>query len=236
MTTIAERLDQAMQAAGFTSQSALARASGVPQPTINRILKGGGKAGPETTTLVKLADACNVSFIWLQSGTAAMAADTYVQLLESGAAQRVVVVDEDDPSLTRIDMVTLRLSAGIMGFHADPDYSIGGTLSVPTSWILRRHFDPERLVAIRIKGESMEPSLFADDVVVVNTADTTPVDGQVFAVNYEGEAVVKRLVRDAGDWWLGSDNLDQRRFPRKLCEGDMCMIVGRVVRKESERI
>lgn len=65
---IAQRLDKAMRDARFPSQSALARASGIPQPTINRILKGAGARGPETNTLVKLAEACNVRFEWLSSG------------------------------------------------------------------------------------------------------------------------------------------------------------------------
>jgi phage repressor protein C with HTH and peptisase S24 domain len=71
---------------------------------------------------------------------------------------------------------------------------------------------------------------------VINTADITPADGEVFAVNYEGEAVVKRMVRDAGEWWLSSDNPDQRRYSRKLCAGDACIIIGRIVHKQSERI
>lgn len=82
----------------------------------------------------------------------------------------------------------------------------------------------------------MEPSLYEDDVVVLNTADKRPVDGSVFAVNYEGEAVVKRFSRDAGEWWLTSDNPDQRKHHRKVCRGDACIIIGRVVRKESDRI
>lgn len=66
--TIASRLDEAMKAARIPSQAALARASGVPQPTINRILKGMGKNGPESGTLSKLAAACNVTFEWLHEG------------------------------------------------------------------------------------------------------------------------------------------------------------------------
>lgn len=65
---IASRLDEAMKAARIPSQSALSRASGIPQPTINRILKGVGAKGPEAHTLVKLAAACNVSFDWLHEG------------------------------------------------------------------------------------------------------------------------------------------------------------------------
>ena len=51
--TLTSRLETAMQAAGFASQSALSRASGVPQPTINRILNAVGTMGPETETLAQ---------------------------------------------------------------------------------------------------------------------------------------------------------------------------------------
>ena len=81
----------------------------------------------------------------------------------------------------------------------------------------------------------MEPGLYDGDVVVVNTEATTPKDGCVFAVNYEGEMVIKRLVRDAGSWWLCSDNPDQRRYPRKVCD-EHCILIGQIVHKQSERI
>lgn len=67
--TIGGRLDRAMHVAGFKSQSALSRASGVPQATISRILKSGdGAHGPAPDTLKKLADACKVSFEYLNEG------------------------------------------------------------------------------------------------------------------------------------------------------------------------
>ena len=66
--TIGWRLDKAMQDARIKSQAELARRSGVPQPTINRILNGEGKRGPETSTLVALANATGVAFLWLLEG------------------------------------------------------------------------------------------------------------------------------------------------------------------------
>lgn len=65
---ISDRLDIAMRRAGYRSQSALARASGVSQPSINRILKKSGVSGPESDTIKKLAQACGVSFQWLLDG------------------------------------------------------------------------------------------------------------------------------------------------------------------------
>jgi phage repressor protein C with HTH and peptisase S24 domain len=151
-------------------------------------------------------------------------------------AMRVRAVGDDDPALTHIPKVKLRLSAGITGFEVEPERFDGATTTVPTHWIERNGYSRQKLVAIHIKGESMEPTLYEGDLVVINTADTKPVDGAVFAVNYEGDAVVKRMIRDAGQWWLSSDNPDQRKYFRRSCRGNECIVVGRVVRRESERL
>ncbi len=147
-----------------------------------------------------------------------------------------VVAEGDDDAFVPIPMVKLQLSAGITGYQAEPEQRDGGTLGMRRTWLERNQYSPLHLIAIYVKGESMEPSLYAGDIVVINTLDTKPVDGAVYAFNYEGEAVVKRLVRDAGQWWLTSDNPDQRTYHRKLCQGGECLVIGRVVRKESDRI
>ena len=148
----------------------------------------------------------------------------------------VFVNDGEDERFYDIRKVKLRLSAGITGFAIEPETHDGSTISVPRGWVDRHGYHPEKLVAIKVKGESMEPALYEDDVVIINTADIRPIDGVVYAINYEGEPVVKRLSRDVGEWWLTSDNPDQRKYHRKMCRGNECIIVGRVVRKESERI
>lgn len=231
---ISTRLNEAMKAAGYESQSALARASGIPQPTINRILNGVGKKGPETHTLAALAVACNVTFEWLLEGTGRRERDGAMPA--SARFTPVVIARDDDDNFYRIDKVRLRLSAGISGFAVEPETHDGSTISVPRDWADRNGYDPECLIGIKVRGESMEPSLYEDDLVIINTADTRLVDGSVYAFNYEGEPVVKRLARDAGQWWLTSDNPDQRKYHRKVCRGGDCIVIGRVVRKESDRI
>jgi phage repressor protein C with HTH and peptisase S24 domain len=156
--------------------------------------------------------------------------------LPEGTFMRVRVVDDDDAEFVRIPLVKLCLSAGITSFQTEPDVSDGTTLSLSAAWVERNNFNTAHLIAIRVKGGSMEPTIYEGDTVVIHTADKRPVDGAVFAVNYEGESVIKRFSRDAGEWWLTSDNSDQRRYPRKICRGDSCLIIGRIVRKESDRI
>lgn len=143
---------------------------------------------------------------------------------------------EAHPDLERIRRVKLRLQAGVNGFALDADESDGMPIFFRADWLRQRGYKPYDLIALKVAGQSMEPNLYPDDLVVVNTADREPKDGKVFAINYEGEAVIKRMVRDGGTWWLASDNPDQRRFPRKECSGDACIIVGQVIHRQSEQI
>lgn len=151
-------------------------------------------------------------------------------------ARRVHEAAADDPTLTQIMKVTIKVQAGITGFRVEPEYHDGRTMGVPTDWVRGERFVASDLLAITVRGESMEPSLFDGDVIVVNTGDKKLVDGAVYAVNYEGEVVVKRMARDAGMWWLTSDNQDQRKYHRKSCKGAECIVIGKVVRKESTHI
>lgn len=158
-----------------------------------------------------------------------------LQALNPGSFMRVEGADRDDPRLTIIPKVRLRLTAGLSGYEVEPEPYDGTSTTVPTDWIERNNFNREKLIAIRVRGESMEPTFYEDDLVVINTADTAPVAGAVYAVNYEGEPAIKRLARDAGRWWLVSDNSDQRKYYRQSFQSDTSQIIGRVVRKETER-
>ena len=193
-----------------------------------------GVQGYSDAVLKKIASALEVPL-------AAFFIDDVSQLnhsygLPPGTLMPVRVIDDDDDEFIRIPMVKLRITAGITGFQTEPDTSDGATLSLHEGWVKRTNLNPSKLLAIRVRGESMEPTIYEGDTVVINTADIRPVDGVVFAVNYEGESVIKRFSRDAGEWWLTSDNPDQRRHHRKICRGEACLIIGRIVRRESDRI
>jgi hypothetical protein len=151
-------------------------------------------------------------------------------------AQRVRPIEDDDPSLFQVRKVKIHVRAGITGFTVEPEHDDGETHGIPKRWIEQNGLNRDSLVVTTVHGESMEPSLYEGDSIVVNTSDTQLVSGAVYIINYEGEAVVKRMLRDAGQWWLTSDNPDQRKYHRQLCKGADCIVVGRVVRKESSHI
>lgn len=215
-----------------TNPYELQRATGVPQPTIHRILTG-ESSDPRTKTLQPLADHFGVSVADLRDVDLANP-EGALEGLKPGSFMRVEAVGRADPRFTLIPKVRLRLTAGINGFEVEPEPFDGTTAAVPTEWIERNGYDRSKLIAVIVRGESMEKTLYEGDQVVVNTADQRLVDGEIYAINYEGEPVIKRLTRDAGQWWLTSDNSDQRRYYRRVCD-ETVKVIGRVVRRESER-
>lgn len=139
--------------------------------------------------------------------------------------------NDEYPAVRR---VSVKAQAGITGYAVE-NCEDGAPIVFRADWYKTHGYRPERMMALRVAGESMVPSLHPGDLIVVNTESTSPRDGVAFLVIYEGEAVVKRLVRDAGAWWLSSDHPDQRRYARKLCD-DQTQVVGEVVYKQSERV
>ncbi|MEG0082208.1 MAG: S24 family peptidase [Massilia sp.] len=232
---ISTRLDQAMQAAGIPSQSALARASGVPQPTINRILKGTGKKGPETNTIAALAAACNVSPQWLTDGSGPIQ-----RAIDAPPTEGEVIgvsVSDETSRFVGVRVVARYIHAGIGGHAGDVEYEDHAMLSLPMAWVEEKRLHPTKLIAIRVIGDSMYPTLKKGNIVIVNTADNDTrnlMDGKLYAVNHHGRPCVKRLEYISGRWLLASDNQLPEFRSRPVDESTE--IIGRVVRMEADFI
>jgi phage repressor protein C with HTH and peptisase S24 domain len=211
----------------YKSQADFVAQSGQSQSEVSGMVGGTKSFGEKKARTIEMQ--CGLEPGWLDRH------EGQAQVNLPGAMS-VEAHDPDSEIFVPIPMVELRLSAGVTGFQTEPDRREGGTIGMRRSWIERTGLHAQKLIAVKVRGESMEPSLYEDDIVIINTADTRPIDGAVFAVNYEGEAVVKRFSRDAGEWWLTSDSPDQRKHHRKVCRGEACLVIGRVVRKESDRI
>lgn len=232
---ISTRLDQAMHAAGFPSQSALARASGVPQPTINRILKRSGKKGPETNTIAALAAACNVSAHWLTDGSGAMQRISDPTPAEAEVLN--IAVSDEKSNFVRVRVVARYIHAGIGEHVGDVEYEDHSMLSLPMSWVEEKRLSASKLIAIRVTGLSMYPTLKRGVTVIVNTADKDPrnlIDGKLYAVNHDGWPCVKRLEYTDGRWFLSSDNKLPEFRSRPVDESTE--IIGRVVKMEEDFI
>lgn len=231
METMATRIAKLLADRNGGNQSEMARFVGVTPQAVQKWI--GGESEPRGKNLDSAAQFLGVTPAYLKFG--AQPAGAAPDQLPPGFV-RVHTSGPDDPAMTQIRKVKLKVRAGITGFQTEPEHYEGETQGVPTSWVLREGFQRDALLSTVVRGDSMEPSLYDGDTIVVNTLDKGLISGHVYVINYEGEAVVKRMIRDAGQWWLMSDNPDQRKYHRQLCKGAECIVLGKVVRKESTHI
>lgn len=219
--------------AGLKTQAEVARALNQSQQTVNNWeARGISKAG-----LLRAQSAIGCSATWLETGTPPMAiaarpladapdtappAATDNPFIEDARGIRI----GDEPHTIPIRRVKLKLHAGKTGFETEPDLEDGGVLHLPRAVIDAQNLVPHQLLAIRVRGQSMEPMMFEDDVVVVNTADKSPISREIYALNFDGEALVKQLVKRNNDWFLYSVNPE---FGPINVRSGQCSVVGRVV-------
>jgi len=122
--------------------------------------------------------------------------------------------------------VRLRLRAGITGFEVEPASLGGDLITAPAAEVSQLKVDPAALLALQVRDQGMEPMLFEDDWAVIDTNDTRPRSGEVYAVNWNGEACIQQLVQRAGQWYLSYLNPDFKSI--NVRSGQM-NVVGRMV-------
>jgi phage repressor protein C with HTH and peptisase S24 domain len=220
------------------SQQAFADAVGVTRSAVQQWERG--ETGPTRKNQPAVARVLGITAAELMNPTQDVL-DRAGRQTERTGRQRATAHEvplDGNPEYHTIRRASVKASAGITGFAIDYDNGgndPGNPIVFRRDWYEQRGYRPERMIAMRVHGSSMEPTLYDGDVVVVNMDSTSPKDGVAYLLLYEGDPVVKRLVRDAGAWWLASDNPDQRRYPRKLCD-EATKVIGQVVYKQSEHI
>lgn len=232
--TIADRLDEAMHLRKITIQSELSRRSGVPQPTINRILKGKTPT-PDLETVQKLCEALSITVEWLTENKG-----PHPKSLNSGQKPALTVPQgiaevwenaEDlkpDSDRVWIDRCDYHFSAGAGLIQ----WEVREKNALPINLAVFRNNDatPKDCKLLEARGDSMEPYLFNKDIFLVDTASTNVVDGERYAIFFEGESLVKQIFKQVGGAMvLHSYNM---KHPDKTVPSgmlDLVQIVGRVI-------
>lgn len=233
MKTLAQRLTWAREQKALT-QEALAKLSGVSQSTIGNLESG---LRLKARNILEIAQALGVDAMWLANGQGGPAATPTKDLPEeddgfvvsaadaSAAGQRV---RPGDPGETiPIRAVKIKIQAGSDGYVAEPDFDIdGGYFHVPADVIATLRVDPSDLIVTTFRGRSMEPMYFDGDKGLVDTSKRKPVDNECFVVNWNGEMLVKCLIKKSDGWCLNSFNRD---YPSISVRSGHCSIIGMVV-------
>lgn len=103
------------------------------------------------------------------------------------------------------------------------------TMPVPVSELQKFGIRPKDLLLVKVQGTSMSPLINHNDVLVLSTFSKTPIDGEIYALNYDNKILCKRILVGAKYIILKSENVD---YPSEKIEGDekeKLNIIGRVI-------
>ena len=247
----ARTIRRLMEERGIKNPTQLARASGIPQPVVRRIVRGEAK-DPHIKTLQRFADFFNVNVDELrlstpivQVGTIDSSGDITIthedgrQVRPSGV--QMEALRRSNARRTRIGnrnamknvQIPLLANAGSMGDGEelqDGDLIIS-ELSLGREWV-NSHLNITRLQNLRFihgKGDSMSPTFNDGDVLLVDTGVMTlDVDG-VYVLIANRQLFIKRVSRRLdGRLEISSDNPNVTTSEQLNGECDV-EVCGRVI-------
>lgn len=147
------------------------------------------------------------------------------ELLGLPHAGKILPTPTDFVSIPRLD-VEASAGHGAEGTAED----ITGHYAFNRKWLARRGLTPNNLSVITVHGDSMEPEIYGGDLILIDCAQTDPVDSQIFATRFSGDLFVKRIQRLPGDrLQLISANAVYPPLIVTPSEASDVEIVGRVV-------
>ncbi|MDD5272666.1 MAG: helix-turn-helix transcriptional regulator [Methylovulum sp.] len=193
MKTLADRINQKMSEQRLTQQS-LAERAGLSQAAIYKLTSGKTK---ETKKLIQLAAALNVDMQWLATGTmrANPATAANAELLggfEEWDSNTPLLDDEVElPFLREVEV-----SAGTGKFHVEENPA--SKLRFAKATLKRVGVSSENAACVRVSGDSMEPVMPDGCTVGIDTSSKRIKDGDIYAIDYDGQLLVKRLYRILG--------------------------------------
>ncbi|WP_165079252.1 MULTISPECIES: S24 family peptidase [unclassified Desulfovibrio] len=134
----------------------------------------------------------------------------------------------DDVDLIRIPMVEARLSAGhgslLVSGEVERSYAF-------RSDFLLRKGNPKSMVMMRVSGDSMQPEIMDNDVVLLDQSKTEIKAGRIFAVGFDDAIYCKRIDRVPGKIILKSVNpaYEPLEIDVRGQEADEFRVIGQVI-------
>lgn len=156
----------------------------------------------------------------------AKATDTPVEAILFGDAPAPRTVANDD--FVAVPRYAAALSAG-GGAMVEGDIEVVEMVMFRRAWMKRIGVNPLQAHVIPVIGDSMQPTLYDGDIVLVDTAEQRPVSNAIFAIAVDDRALVKRIqLRHDGSVILIGDNPHERDEIIPSHEVGNLRIIGRV--------
>ncbi|GAA4880018.1 helix-turn-helix transcriptional regulator [Ferrimonas pelagia] len=218
---IGTRIRQRRQELNLT-QAALAKVVGVSRVSVTQWESG--ETSPKGSNLVAVSAKLQCDTAWLVNGDKSKAPKSS-KLMPISAWDNNTTLDADEVEVPFFSEVELSAGSGTYAVNENPGPKLRFAKST-----LRKSGVPEASAAcVRVSGNSMEPVLPDGATVGINTADTQIADGKMYAVEYHGMLLVKRLFRQPEGIELHSFNREEHPT-RMITKDDMeqFRVLGRV--------
>ncbi|RJE49941.1 peptidase S24, partial [Acinetobacter sp. JS678] len=169
-----------------------------------------------------IAQFLGVDGYWLTTG------NTEDAFRESDVFSPTVVSAESTDQYAWIEVVEASFSCGTgesIEFHFD---AINGKIPFPASFFKEKRVAQECMRIIKAKGDSMTDYIKDGDLVGIDISQTEVIDGEIYAVYFAGEGIIKQIFKEA-DGSLILHSLNEKFRDRRVTEenGKNFKVMGR---------
>ncbi len=186
---IGERLKEIRKSLNL-NQRQLADIFGVKQGAVSKIENGTQKLDAYMLSL--LMEKYDIRIKWLLSGTGTDAPPT----------------DKQDCDFSSIPLVNVQLSAGDGSFVTSEE--VKEYCKFRKDWLSNTVTSTKNTILVGVTGNSMEPTIYNGDVVMIDTGRTHIYEGEMYALRMDNTVMIKRLSHRPGDKiMIMSDNKEE---------------------------
>ena len=147
----------------------------------------------------------------LVSAVLAAGGDPFPPDLRDDTLTTLVATHEAPPGTRPVDVVEFAAAAG--GGGEGRGERVRGLAWFSRSWLDRLNLDATRCAIIRVRGESMEPTLPDGCSILFDRNRRNRRDGRIYVVRTHGGLIAKRAAKRGRGWDLASDNPAVGREP-----------------------
>lgn len=175
-------------------QADIARATGKSTAAVTKWLRG--ENVPKADSLKQIAQLLNTTDEWLLTGKTGLPAK--VQSILDNTARHVISTEIDPASKIWLPLMDISFSCGD-GVNIECHFEeTKKKLAFEPDFLQSRGVKEQNVRLLYARGDSMELFIFDGDIFAIDISDTEIRDGQIYAVYFEGEALLKQVFKEAG--------------------------------------
>lgn len=195
MSDISDRIEIRMQDMKLKHKDLVA-GSGASKGTVSAWLNGTN--APTGDRLIRLAKTLKTTPEWLLTGEGLGTVDEQIQGFLEKTASPVLTTDIEINSKIWLPLMNVTFSCGegeSIEFNYDTTKKL---LAFEPDFFAPRGVKPKDVKLMYAIGNSMEPYIFEDDIFAIDITDKDIKDGKIYAIYFEGEAMLKQIFKEAG--------------------------------------